>query len=640
MKKYLWVLVLVLFLASCGAEPQETTTTNSWETLKKDFLIETKTVATLGKDETIKKSWKITSASDLTVTSQASGRIKTLSFKEGQTVTAGQKLISLEDNIANYGISLERAKNSLERAKISYDSTLLSLEKNITDSKIAYDKAKVNHDILERDTKVKLEKAKYDVWESSLGDTNSKSSLDLQKLQADLEKAKVDYQTSLKNDETTLENFKSNIKTTYNNLNLVYFDLITEADEVFWVSDKNRTLNDEYEIYLWAKNNTEKINLEKQIRDLLVDYESFRTLNYDNIDKNDYSYHLTQIEKRFKMLRDLVDNTKNVLKNSVPSTNLTQSQIDGLFATFWWYGQSVQSINSGFVTLQNSINTFTSTYKENQVSRLENINILEKQVEIARRNLQSWEVTTQSSYERVLLDAENSLKNSLIWVQSAKNNYENALENKEITLRSLKNAIQEAQTSYNEASKNYWKLTITSPISGVISEKFVDVGQELSPGTKVLTIVSNNSTEVELYLSSDEIKFLKVGTSVDVVYSNTNLKAKIDSISSVSSKDFTFKTVVKLQDKVSIIGDFVEVVLPIQLESLLLPINALKILPDNKAIIYGFVNGKIEEKEISLGQTYGDKIEVIDTLEDNFEIILTDIKNFNEEEFTLKKAVQ
>lgn len=640
MKKYLWVLVLVLFLASCGAEPQETATTNSWEILKKNFLIETKTVATLGKDETIKKSWKITSASDLTVTSQASGRIKTLSFKEGQTVTAGQKLISLEDNIANYGISLERAKNSLERAKISYDSTLLSLEKNITDSKIAYDKAKVNHDILERDTKVKLEKAKYDVWESSLGDTNSKSSLDLQKLQADLEKAKVDYQTSLKNDETTLENFKSNIKTTYNNLNLVYFDLITEADEVFWVSDKNRTLNDEYEIYLWAKNNTEKINLEKQIRDLLVDYESFRTLNYDNIDKNDYSYHLTQIEKRFKMLRDLVDNTKNVLKNSVPSTNLTQSQIDGLFATFWWYGQSVQSINSGFVTLQNSINTFTSTYKENQVSRLENINILEKQVEIARRNLQSWEVTTQSSYERVLLDAENSLKNSLIWVQSAKNNYENALENKEITLRSLKNAIQEAQTSYNEASKNYWKLTITSPISGVISEKFVDVGQELSPGTKVLTIVSNNSTEVELYLSSDEIKFLKVGTSVDVVYSNTNLKAKIDSISSVSSKDFTFKTVVKLQDKVSIIGDFVEVVLPIQLESLLLPINALKILPDNKAIIYGFVNGKIEEKEISLGQTYGDKIEVIDTLEDNFEIILTDIKNFNEEEFTLKKAVQ
>jgi HlyD family secretion protein len=61
-------------------------------------------------------------------------------------------------------------------------------------------------------------------------------------------------------------------------------------------------------------------------------------------------------------------------------------------------------------------------------------------------------------------------------------------------------------------------LTITSPISGVISEKFVDVGQELSPGTKVLTIVSNNSTEVELYLSSDEIKFLKVGESVDVMY--------------------------------------------------------------------------------------------------------------------------
>jgi hypothetical protein len=39
--------------------------------------------------------------------------------------------------------------------------------------------------------------------------------------------------------------------------------------------------------------------------------------------------------------------------------------------------------------------------------------------------------------------------------------------------------------------------------------------------------------------------------------------------------------VVKLQEKLSIIGDFVEVVLPIELENLLLPIHALKVLPEN-----------------------------------------------------------
>jgi hypothetical protein len=113
-------------------------------------------------------------------------------------------------------------------------------------------------------------------------------------------------------------------------------------------------------------------------------------------------------------LRELVDNTKNVLKNSVASTTLNQAQIDGLFATFGGYGNSVQSINSGFVTLQNSINSFTSTYKENQVSRLENINILEKQVEIARRNLVTGEVNNQTSYDRTVLDAKNNIQNSLI----------------------------------------------------------------------------------------------------------------------------------------------------------------------------------------------------------------------------------
>jgi hypothetical protein len=84
------------------------------------------------------------------------------------------------------------------------------------------------------------------------------------------------------------------------------------------------------------------------------------------------------------------------------------------------------------------------------------------------------------------------------------------------------------------------------------------------------------------------------------VYSNVTLKGKIDSISTVSSKDFTFKTVVKLQEKVSIIGDFVEVVLPIELDNLLLSINVLKVLPENKAIIYGYENGKIVEKEVNL----------------------------------------
>jgi hypothetical protein len=37
------------------------------------------------------------------------------------------------------------------------------LDKNISDTKTAYEKAKLNHEILEKDTKIKLEKAKYDL---------------------------------------------------------------------------------------------------------------------------------------------------------------------------------------------------------------------------------------------------------------------------------------------------------------------------------------------------------------------------------------------------------------------------------------------------------------------------------------------
>lgn len=634
MKKNIAFFLLPIFvLASCWKTPEvlEEATTS-----KQDFVLETKTISELNNWEKIVKSWKITSASNLTITSQATWKVSKIYVKEWDEVKSWQTLAILDDSILNYWLSLQRAKNALDRANINYDSTVLTLDKSIEDTKLALDKARLNHEILLKDNKIKLEKSWYDLSLWNLWDNTSKSSLDYEKLLKDLDKAKSDYELSLKNDEITLANFKASVKSTYDSLNLVYFDLINLADETFWVSDKNFKTNDLFENYLWAKNPSQSDEAEFLIKELLVDYDSFKGLNFDNIDVNDFSKHLILIESRFDRLIKLVDLSKNVLKNSVAAQDFPQTKIDWLFQAFWGYGQSIQSINSWFISLKNNINTFTSTYKDSQKSRLESINILEKQVEIAYIWLQSGEVNLQTAYDRTKLDIENSEKNSLINIQSLENNYNNAVKNKEITLRSLQNAINEANVSYKEASNNYAKLTIKSPISWVISDKFIDVWQEIWSQTRAFNLVWNKQTEVELFLTSDEISHLEVGSEVNIVSNDQTLKWKIDSISNVATSDFTFKTVIKITDKVNIIWTFVDVELPIKLQNLLLPLNTLKILPESKAELNILKDGKIDTLTIEVGKTYSDKIEVLSEIDQTVEIITNDVSNFNPETFNLK----
>jgi len=634
MKKNIAFFLLPFFILTSCWKTVDNLTDKKAE--KQDFLVNLNSIDKISNWEKILKSWKITSASNLTITSQASWKVSKILVKEWDKVKIGQTLALLDDSILNYWLALERSKNNLERAKISYDSTLLNLDKAIEDNKISLDKAKLNHEILLKDNKLKLEKMNYDFNEWSLSNNKSKSSLDYDKLLSDLNKAKSDYDLSIKNDEITLNNFKSSIKNTYDSLNLVYFDMINLADETFWVSDKNFKSNDLFENYLWAKNPWEKIVAEQLIKQLISDYDTFKNLDFNNIDVNDFSKHLVLIESRFSNLLKLVDISKNVLKNSVEAHNFSQAQIDWLFQRFWGYWQSIQSINSWFISLNNSINSFVSTYKDNQTSRLESINILQKQVEIAYKGLESWEVTLQSSLDRIKLDIENSEKNSEINLKNLESNYNNSLKNKEISLRSLKNAIDEANVWYKEASSNYSKLAIKSPIIWTVSEKYIDIWQDVWNQTKVFDLVWNTYTEVELYLTSDEISTIKLWAEVNVINWWKILKWKIDSISSVATQEFTFKTVIKILDKVNIIGLFVDVELPINLKYPLLPINIIKILPESRWIINILDNWKIKELSVDLWKTYWDKIEVVSEIDKNLNIITNDISNYNSEEFNLK----
>lgn len=636
MKKYFTVLLLVTFLFSCS-QTNDTQNIVEQEVKKTPFYIETKELWEFSSEVLFKKSAKLVSTSQLDVTSQASWKVSKINFQVWDKVTSWENLVILDDNISNYYTSLERGKNTLEKAKINYDSTLLSLDKTISDLQINYDKALKNHELLLLDSQEKLQKAEIDYSESKVDSQDSKTQLDLSKLEQDLQKAKLDYDNWILNDTNQLNSYIENIKSNYKSLSLTYFDVMNYLDEFFWVTDKNRYKNEAFEIYISAKNISLKTQVETELKKVIFEYDAFKNKDLSWLNEANIQEYLNNLDTTYAKLRDILNLSKEAIKNSVENSDFSQWTIDMYFNTVTNYWNGVASSYNQFVSLKTNTTSFLNTYKQNQSSRLEAVNILQKQIDISYKQAQINETTFKSGLSRTQIDINNNIVNSEIWLKSAKNNLDNAIKNKEITLRSLKNSIKEAEIALSESQKNAGKLVVKAPISWVISKKSVDLWQEVSAGSKLFTIVWDNMTKVEIYLSSDEKTLVSVWDNVKVNYFNNELSGKIESISPVASSDFTYLTTISISDKVDIIWDFVEVSFLTKSESILLPVSILKIIWNNTALVNVYDNGKIVPKEIKIWQIFNNEIEVISWLSQEYEVVLTDLKNYNENDFEVIK---
>lgn len=621
MKKYVIILLVMTFLFSCGKQDE---LTDTHEELKKaPFYIETKELWDFSSEVLFQKSAKLVSTSQVVVTSQVSGKVSQINFKVWDRVNAGQTIVVLDDNIANYYTSLERARNNVERAKINYDSTLITLDKTISDAQINYEKLKKSHELLLLDADEKLRKLKSDFEDSNVN-------VDTSKARMDFEKAKLDYENSLLNDQNQVYTFIENIKTTHQNLSLTYFDVINFLDEIFWVTDKNRHKKEGYEIFLSAKNSLYKTQTENKLRNLIHSYDEFKNKDLSIINEQNILEHMAYIEWYYLDLKNLIDTSKEAFKNSIESTSFPKTQIDGYFNQATSYGASISGGYTSFISSRTGIQSFLNTYKQAQKSRQEQLAILERQLDINRNSL-------ESSVNRTKIEIENSILNSETGVKTAKNNLDNALKNKEVTLRSLQNSIREAEIALSESQKNAGKLLIKAPISWIISKKSVDVGQEVLQWRELLTIVGDAMTKVEIYLSSDEKNLVSIGDKVKINYFNNELSGKIESISPVASSDFTYLTTIVISDRVEIIGDFVEVSFLTKSDNILLPVSILRIIWNNTALINVYQNEEILSKEIQIGQIFWQEVEVISWLSREDEVIMTDIKNYNENDFELVK---
>jgi multidrug resistance efflux pump len=643
MKKNIILLFFILILTSCWSYDNKEK--EKEKNTKQDFFVETKKISDFSNLYEIKKTWKIKSSQEITLSSKASWRVNKINVNFWENVYVGENLINLWDNISNYGLNLEKTNLSLESSKINYDSTKNSLDKLVNDNKINLEKLQKDYDILKKTidenikgSKLNLDQSKTSTW------VITTTSIQIEKIDNNVKKAELDFENLKKSNIEQIRSFETTSENDFINLKNLYSDIINFSDLLLGVTEKNKKKNDDFEDFLWVKNSILKKETRKELLKLIE-------FNKDTFESNsDKSFSIVDMEKNSKIIETgfsnmslFLDKLDINLGNSIVNIFFTQVQISWYKTQISWYKLSLAWKYSQFLSFNSNFIQFLNTYKNNENSTLEQINLLKKDRDLIIANLKINSKNAQISFNKIELSNQNSLN----WIEtSLKNsnlNLENAIKNRDITLRQLNNSIKMSQNTNSLANKQYNNLFISSPISWIITDILVDKWEDVNVWTNLIKLVSMGKNEVEIWLNFSEIKFIKTWDKVVINYLWEKLNWSINSISKVADSNLNYKTKISIDSKVQISWNIVEVIIPVKISKKLIPLRNLKVKLDLIWEINTLENNTLKKVLVQFWNFYWESVEIIwckdleDNKCDNLDVIVNDITNYDKEKFNIIK---
>ena len=193
--------------------------------------------------------------------------------------------------------------------------------------------------------------------------------------------------------------------------------------------------------------------------------------------------------------------------------------------------------------------------------------------------------------------------------------YEEALYDHNSSLSDFNSLLEELKQAKIELDNCY----IKSPFNGIISNKYINLGEFVSKDSKIVEITNNEKIEIPLYVPKNYLLFINEGDPVEVQLSGgRKYSSKISKIVRKIDKSLgTFLVKIYILEKNDIIsGEDVKVVLSIEP-----PINSFRVNKDSvnnedgKKIIFKVKNNRVYPVEI-----------VIVDLQDNYYIATGQIK--------------
>ena len=531
-------------------------------------------------------SGQVTDSNQVDVKPKISANITAVYVKEGQMVKAGDLIAQLDDS--DLVIQAKQAKNSLDIAKANLDLKLagptadsIQLSKNsVAAAKISYDNATVA-----------LENAKQ------TADQNlKKAQLSLENAQLSLDSAQKSYDNTLASQNIsgdtitqTLNNAYANAKISLNSSLVTMRSGLTAANNILNTSDTNvKSLLGVADQQSLFDTQNDYSTAESKLNSFSADYNNS---TWDHVSEDNL---LNEALDAFQSFKTLEHDLYTVLSNTVTSSNLSQSTLDGYKSTA---SSQESSMISGINTIQSAIQSITNAklgVSSGGISSSSSISNASTSLQTAKNNL----ITAQNSLEQTEQSNQNSITSAQNSLASSKLSYENAQTNyniliappRAVDVASSKAQVAQAQNSYDLAMQNLSNAKILSPIDGQIAKVYFSAGEaavmaSASTASPIVTIITNKQLAT-VTLNEVDVAKVAVGQKANMTFyaiSGLNIAGtvtSVDSIGTVSSGVVNYTVQIAFDTQDSRIKSQMSVTANIitaeKLDTLLVPNSAIK----------------------------------------------------------------
>jgi multidrug efflux pump subunit AcrA (membrane-fusion protein) len=317
---------------------------------------------------------------------------------------------------------------------------------------------------------------------------------------------------------------------------------------------------------------------------------------------------------------------------------------------------SVSIENGQYVNAGDTIATLDDQDIQNNIrSAQSQIQIYEKQVEAAQQQLNSAQVSMQTlkinvddaqrNYDRqkALFDGKaisqtdfESYEKTLNTAKASYNSGEASIETAKASIETSKASLEAQKVTLANYQDNLKNTIITAPISGVISDKSLDIGQMASQGSTFAKINDISSIYATIQVPQEKINSVKMGQEATVTidgsdrtYSGT--VQNIDLSADTTSRVFNVKVKIDNSDKSLLPGIFAKVELASTetTKIITVPINTLV---GNEGSYSVFINnnGTAKKQQVTIGETDENNVEIVSGLQDGDEVICTNISTLQD----------
>ncbi len=491
------------------------------------------------------------------ITAEKRGKIESILVKEGDMVSNGQHLLSLNSSEINSAFST--AGSALSNAQVGLQQTELSSEKSIEAAEIALETAQVNLKNILRQNRTLKKQA-----------------------EETLKVAEVGVDLSVSAAQTNLEN-------TIKSILPVVQTAITASDKILGVSETYKFTNDAFENNLGAMDKRGKADSERALGDIL----------------NELVIYSESFESALTLLittEDVLQKTLSVLNTSITGSTYPQAT---LTADMNSITAQLTLIRAAVSTLESAKNALDSAQQESGGSSQTIINAQAvynstiEQLEANERNARKSIESAQNTLENSKRSAELSRVSAKSSVDSAYGNYDQARisRDKLIIKAPFSGKIAEIPVKTGEETnpgthlitvEDDSRLKLVAYLSATDVQK-VNLGNE---------VVINKNGEITFITS--------IAPSADQI--TKKYKVEMEHISTTLRPGELIKLTFKTGEKVFNSG------------RLFAPLPALHILPD-EIFVWKLENRKTVKATITVGEIVGDYVEVLSGLESGNEII-------------------